>query len=97
MEDKPEHQDELDRQIRIASLPARGGPAWRLPPGNRPLVQPEREIASPLQPSLVGRPVLDAILSPRNVVTAAAVMFERQGVGSPVGGPASLLPRLPIR
>ena len=80
MEDEPEHEHELDREIRVAPLPARRGPARRLPLGNRGLVQPEREIATPLQPSLVGRPVLDAVPGPRDAMAAGMVMLEGQGL-----------------
>lgn len=96
MEDEPQHQHELDRQIRIAPLPARRGSPGRLPSGDRGIVQPQREVATTLQPTLVGRPVLDAVPSPRNAVATSAVGLERQGFSSRVGGAASRRPSPPL-
>src|SRR5262249_15645609 len=85
MKDEPQHQDELDRQARVAPLPARCG-SPRRPLGNRSLVEPQRKIATALQPSLVSRPVLDSVPSPGDGVKASMMVFKGQGVGSTSAG-----------
>jgi len=50
-------------------LTAQRGPPRRLPPRDGGLVQPERQVTTPPQPGLVGRPVLDPIASFRDAVT----------------------------
>src|SRR3954471_11860271 len=77
MEDKPEHQHQLDRRIRVPSLAAGRGPLWRLPSSQGSLVQPEGQVTAPLQASLVDRPVLDPIAGLRDAVTARGVVLER--------------------
>ena len=57
-------------------LVARGGLSGRLPLRNGGLIKPERQVATPLQASLVDRPVPDPTASLRNVVAAAGIMLE---------------------
>src|SRR4051794_31861979 len=77
MEDKPEHQHQLDCRIRVPSLAAGRGPPWRLPLGEGGLIQPEGQVTAPLQASFVGRPVLDPIAGLRDAVTASGIVFKR--------------------
>src|SRR3954454_6944393 len=77
MEDKPEHQHQLDRRIRVPSLAAGRGPPWRLPSSQGTLVQPEGQVTAPLQASFVGRPILDPIAGLRDAVTASGIVFKR--------------------
>jgi len=76
VEDEPQGQHEFDREVGVAGLPARRGPARCLPAGERCIVEPERQVATPPQPGLVGRPVRDAIALLRDAVTAGGIMFE---------------------
>ena len=59
-----EHQSQdrhhLDREIGVARLSAGRGPAWCLSPGERRLVEPERQVAAPAQPCRMRGPVRDA-------------------------------------
>src|SRR5215211_78970 len=59
MEDEPQDEHQLDRQVRVAGLPAWCGPPWSLPFSNGGLVKPESQVASALQPCLVLWPVPD--------------------------------------
>src|SRR3954447_24265505 len=95
VEDKPEHQHQLDRGVRIPGLTARRGPPRRLPTGDGGLVQPECQVAAPLQTSLVSRPVLDPIAGLRDAVTARGIVLERQARdrnGSAAAGPPAPAP-----
>src|SRR3954449_7211085 len=95
MEDKPEHQHQLDRRIRVPSLAAGRGPPWRLPSSQGGLVQPEGQVTAPLQASLVDRPVLDAIAGLRDAVTARGIVLERHARdrnGSAAAGPPAPAP-----
>jgi len=58
---RTEHQCRLDGQVGEPSLPARCPPARSAPTRNRILRQPHPDIATPDQPAIVLRPVLDAI------------------------------------
>jgi hypothetical protein len=42
VEDKPQGQHQLDRQVRVAGLTAWCGPPWSLPFSDGGLVEPER-------------------------------------------------------
>src|SRR3954453_9897548 len=77
VEDKPEHQHQLDRRVRVPGLTAGRGPPRRLPACDGGLVQPECQVAAPLQTSLVSRPVLDPIAGLRDAVTARGIVLER--------------------
>ena len=72
-----QHQYHLDCQIRVDRLSARCGPPWRLPPAESGFVDPERQIAAPFQPSLIGWPVADTVARSRNTVTASGIELER--------------------
>src|SRR3954470_22167464 len=77
MEDKPEHQHQLDRRIRVPGLTAGRSPPRCLPLGEGGLIQPEGQVTAPLQASFVGRPVLDPIAGLRDAVTASGIVFKR--------------------
>jgi hypothetical protein len=53
VEDEPQDQHQLDRQVRIERLTARRGPSGCMPSGNGRLVEPERQVPSALQPCFV--------------------------------------------
>src|SRR3954453_5952342 len=95
VEDKPEHQHHFDRGVRIPGLTAGRGPPRRLPAGDGGLVQPECQVAAPLQTSLVSRPVLDLIAGLRDAVTARGIVLERHARdrnGSAAAGPPAPAP-----
>src|SRR3954453_20743642 len=95
VEDKPEHQHQFDRGVRIPGLTARRGPPRRLPTDEGGLVQPECQVAASLQTSLVSRPVLDPIAGLRDAVTARGIVLERHARdcnGSAAAGPPALAP-----
>src|SRR3954471_9962744 len=77
MEDKPEHQHQLDRRIRVPGLTAGRSPPRCLPLGEGGLIQPEGQVTAPLQASFVGRPILDPIAGLRDAVTASGIVFKR--------------------
>src|SRR4051795_11135805 len=77
VEDKPEHQHQLDRRIRVPGLTAGRSPPRCLPLGEGGLIQPEGQVTAPLQASFVGRPVLDPIAGLRDAVTASGIVFKR--------------------
>src|SRR6185437_15877371 len=77
VKDEPQRQNQLDRQIRVASLTAGRRPSGRLPPSNRRFVDPQRQVAASLEAGFVLRPVLDTVAGPWNAVTAGGVEFER--------------------
>src|SRR3954453_17024619 len=77
VKDKPKHQHQFDRGVRIPGLTAGRGPPRRLPAGDGGLVQPEGQVAAPLQTSLVSRPILDPIAGLRDAVTARGIVLER--------------------
>jgi hypothetical protein len=64
--DEPQRQHQLDRRVRVPGLATRRGPPWGLPSGHVGLVQPECQVAAPLQPGLVLAPVPDAVAGPRD-------------------------------
>jgi hypothetical protein len=64
VEDEPQDQHQLDRQVRVAGLSARRGPSRCMPSSNGRLVEPERQVTAPLQPCLVLRPVPDPVACP---------------------------------
>ena len=90
-EHEAQRQHQLDRQIRVDRLPIWDGPPRGRLPGQRRRVQLERDVASPPQPRLVSRPVLDAVAGPRDAMTVGGVVLERHqsGVAKP------LMPRHP--
>ena len=95
MEDKPEHQHQLDRRVRVPGLAAGRGPPRRLPSSQGGLVQPEGQVAAPLQASLIGGPVLDPIAGLRDAVTANGIVLERHARdrnGSAAAGPPTPAP-----
>ena len=47
VEHQPQDEHQLDRQIGVQRLSTRRAPAWSLPPGERRLVEPERQIVTP--------------------------------------------------
>src|SRR5215212_5146866 len=47
VEDEPQGQHQLDRQVRIASLTAWCGPPWSLPFSNGGLIEPEDQVTAP--------------------------------------------------
>ena len=65
VEDQPQCKHKLDSQIRVARLTARRGPPWGIPSGYGGLIEPEGQLASPLEPGFVFRPVLDPGLRPK--------------------------------
>jgi len=77
VEDEPQGQHQLDRQVGVAGLPARCAPARCLPAGNGRLVEPERQVTAPPQPGLIRRPVRDPVAPLRDVVPAGGVVLER--------------------
>src|SRR3954464_9784621 len=77
VENKPEHQHQLDRSVRVPGLTAGRGPPWRLPPSEGGFVQPEGQVTAPLQASFVSRPILDPIAGLRDAVTASGIVFKR--------------------
>src|SRR3954462_11563096 len=88
MEDKPEHQHQLNRRIRVPGLTAGRSPPRCLPLGEGGLIQPEGQVTAPLQASFVGRPILDPIAGLRDAViprstvdwdTSQADDFRRRG------------------
>src|SRR5215217_6295105 len=90
MEDKPEHQHQLDRRVRVPGLTARRDPPWCLPPSEDGFVQAEGQVTAPLQANFVGRPVLDPIAGLRDAVTASGIVLERHAPdrnGSAAAGP----------
>src|SRR4051812_40115242 len=98
VEDQPQRQHQLDRQVRVAGLAAWGRPRRCLPAGDRRLVQPERQVAPTAKAGIVRGPVADPILRPRNAVTAGSIVLERQGAvlrsnGPPAYGPPPPPPR----
>ena len=76
VEDEPQHQHQLDRRVRVPGLAAGRAPPRCLPPGQGILIEPERQVATPLQASLVGRPVLDPVASLRDAMAAGGIMLE---------------------
>src|SRR3954462_1990810 len=90
MEDKPEHQHQLDCRIRVPGLAAGRGPPWRLPSSQGTLVQPEGQVTAPLQASFVDRPILDPIAGLRDAVTASGIVFKRHARDR--NGPAAARP-----
>src|SRR5215207_8614970 len=64
VEDEPQGQHQLDRQVRIASLSARCGSPWGLPSGDGCLVEPEDQVTAPFQSSIVLSPVPDPVPCP---------------------------------
>ena len=77
VEDEAQDQHQLDRQVGVAGLSARRGPARGLPAGKGRLVEPEREVAAPPQPGLVGGPVRHPPALLRDTVTAGGIVLER--------------------
>ena len=80
---KTEHgaqgQRRQDRQRRIAGL-ATARRAWlRCPRRDRLVGKPHRQAAALTQAGLVGGPVRDLVLLPRDVVAAILVQLERHG------------------
>ncbi len=49
VKDEPQHRPRLDRRVRVPGLAAGRGPPRRLPLGQGGLVEPERQVATPLQ------------------------------------------------
>jgi hypothetical protein len=76
VEDEPQGQHQLDRQVGVAGLSARCGPARCLPASKGRLVEPERQVTAPPQPGLVGGPVRHSLALLRDAVTAGGVVFE---------------------
>jgi hypothetical protein len=72
-----QHQHHLDRQIGVDRLSARCVPPWRLPPVKGHLINPECQIATPLQSCLIGRPAADTVTSSRDAVATGGVELER--------------------
>ena len=98
MEDEPQGQHQLDRQVRVERLPAGRCPPRGPPSRQRRLVEPEGHIPAPLETGLVGRPIRDPITRLRNAMTARGVVLERHPTGvagpSPAGYPAASLHHL---
>src|SRR5215217_7262894 len=95
MEDKPEHQHQLDRRVRVPGLTARRDPPWCLPPSEDGFVQAEGQVTAPLQANFVGRPILDPIAGLRDAVTARGIVLERHARdrnGSAAAGPPAPAP-----
>ena len=95
VEDKPEHQHQLDCRVRVPGVAAGHGPPWYLPPSEGGFVQSEGQVTAPLQASLVGRPVLDPIVGLRDAVTARGLVLERYARdrnGSAAAGPPAPAP-----
>ena len=97
LEDQPQHQHQLDRQIRVTGLAAWCRPPCRLPAGERCLVQPERQVAPAAKAGIVLRPVPYPILRPRDVVPAGQVVLERQRMSLLVSKAVCLLRPSPAR
>lgn len=79
MEHQPQGQHQLDRQVRVTGLAAWCRPSCRLPPSDRRLIQPERQIAPTAKAGIVCGPVPNPVLRPQDAVTASSVVLERQG------------------
>ena len=65
-----------DRRIRVPGLAAGFASPRCLPPAQSILIEPERQVAKPLQASLVGRPVLDPVADLRDAMAAGGTMLE---------------------
>ena len=95
VENEPQRQHQPDRNVRVERLPTGRGPLRRSPSRDGCLVYPQREVAAPLQPGFVGRPVAHPIAALWNVVAAGGVAFERHS-GTVAGRmPASQSPQVP--
>src|SRR5215211_1847863 len=90
MKDEPQHQHQLDRRVRVPGLATgRGSPRW-LPSSQDLLIEPERQVATSLQPSFIGWPVLDPVAGLRDAVAAGGMVLERHAPernGSAAAGP----------
>src|SRR4051794_36022384 len=77
VEDKPEHQHQLDCHVRVPGLAARRDPSGHVPSSEGGFVQPEGQVTAPLQASLISWPVLDPVAGLRDAVTARGIVLER--------------------
>lgn len=68
-----------DRQGRGLRLPARRGPQFRLPCGDRRVGEPDGEAAPLPQRRIIFRPIRDPIPRHGNMMTMRSVMLERHG------------------
>ena len=82
MEDEPQDEHQSDCRVRVPGLAAGRGPPRRFPCGQGGLVQPERQVAVPLQPGLVLPPVPDAVAGSREAVAATGIVLERRAPGA---------------
>src|SRR5215208_4936573 len=64
VEDEPQRQNQLDRQVRIERLSAWCGPSRCVPSSNGGLLEPKCQVASALQPCLILSSVPDAVAGP---------------------------------
>ena len=92
VEHEPQGEHQLDRQLRVARLPARRAAARCLPSCQRRLVHPDRQVTPPAQPRFVGRPAAeqrsqrarDPMSGLRDVMAARGVVLERHDRNIPV-------------
>src|SRR5271168_382101 len=93
-EHRAQHQAGLDGRVRVASLPV---PSAGLPEFQRAVLDPQKQAATPTQPSFISRPVLHLERHLWDVVTTISVVLvrHRDGQDRGMGGHPIILFRPP--